>query len=119
MSLETSGAIDIAEVDARVSRIVDVKTPGSGESEKNRWENLPLITAHDEIKFVITSEADFIWSAKIVREKDLAGKCTVLFSPSFAEVSPEKLADWILRESLPVRMQLQLHKILWGEKRGV
>jgi len=119
VSLETSGAIDIAEVDARVSRIVDVKTPGSGESEKNRWENLPLLTAHDEIKFVITSEADFVWSTAIVREKKMAGKCTVLFSPSFGQVQPEQLADWILRESLPVRMQLQLHKILWGEKRGV
>ncbi|MBL8523130.1 MAG: 7-carboxy-7-deazaguanine synthase QueE [Betaproteobacteria bacterium] len=119
VSLETSGAIDIAEVDARVSRIVDVKTPGSGESDKNRWENLDLISPHDEIKFVITSEADFLWAAAIVREQGLAGKCTVLFSPSFGEVGPEQLAGWILRDSLPVRMQLQLHKILWGEKRGV
>jgi len=118
VSLETSGAIDITEVDARVSRIVDVKTPGSGESDKNRWENLLLIAQHDEIKFVITSETDFAWSAAIVREKKLAEKCTVLFSPSFGEVQPQQLADWILRESLPVRMQLQLHKILWGEKRG-
>lgn len=119
VSLETSGAIDIAEVDTRVSRIVDVKTPGSGESDKNRWENLLLIAQHDEIKFVIASETDFAWSAAIVREKKLAEKCTVLFSPSFGEVQPQQLADWILRESLPVRMQLQLHKILWGQKRGV
>lgn len=119
VSLETSGAIDIAEVDSRVSRIVDIKTPGSNESDKNRWENLALLTTRDEIKFVITSEADFFWSAAAVREKQLAEKCTVLFSPSFGEVKPEQLADWILRESLPIRMQLQLHKILWGEKRGV
>jgi len=119
VSLETSGAIDIAEVDARVSRIVDIKTPGSGESEKNRWENLPLLTTHDEIKFVLTSEADFDWAVAIVREKQLAGRCTVLFSPSFGQVEPGQLADWILRAGLPVRMQLQLHKILWGEKRGV
>ena len=119
VSLETSGAIDIAEVDPRVSRIVDVKTPGSGECERNRWENLPLITAHDEIKFVLTSEADFDWAVAIVREKELASKCTVLFSPSFGQVEAAQLAHWILRAGLPVRMQLQLHKILWGEKRGV
>lgn len=119
VSLETSGAIDISEVDPRVSRIVDVKTPGSGESEKNRWENLPLIIAHDEIKFVITSEADFDWAVAMVREKELASKCTVLFSPSFGQVEPAQLAQWILHAGLPVRMQLQLHKILWGEKRGV
>ena len=119
VSLETSGAIDIGEVDARVSRIVDIKTPGSGECAKNRWDNLALLTAHDEIKFVITSESDYTWASGIVRDNKLAGLCTVLFSPSFGEVKPEQLADWILRDALPVRMQLQLHKILWGEKRGV
>ena len=119
VSLETSGAIDIAEVDARVSRIVDIKTPGSGEVAKNRWENLPHINAHDEIKFVITSEADYAWAVELVRTKKLAEICTVLFSPSFGEVAPAQLAEWILRDGLPVRMQLQLHKILWGETRGV
>jgi 7-carboxy-7-deazaguanine synthase len=119
VSLETSGAIDIAEVDARVSRIMDIKTPGSGESEKNLWENLALITSHDEIKFVITSEADYTWAVAILREKKLADRCTVLFSPSFGEVPADQLAGWILRDAVPVRMQLQLHKILWGEKRGV
>ena len=119
VSLETSGAIDIAEVDARVSRIMDIKTPGSGESGKNIWENLALIAPHDEIKFVITGEADYAWAVAIVREKKLAELCTVLFSPSFGEVQPDQLAGWILRDALPVRMQLQLHKILWGEKRGV
>ena len=119
VSLETSGAIDIGEVDVRVSRIVDIKTPGSGEVAKNRWENLPLITAHDEIKFVITDEADYAWAVELVRSKKLADICTVLFSPSFGEVSPAQLAEWILRDGLTVRMQLQLHKVLWGEKRGV
>ena len=102
-----------------MSRIVDIKTPGSGECAKNRWDNLALLTAHDEIKFVITSESDYTWASGIVRDNKLAGLCTVLFSPSFGEVKPEQLADWILRDALPVRMQLQLHKILWGEKRGV
>ena len=119
VSLETSGAIDIGEVDARVSRIVDIKTPGSGEVAKNRWENLPLITAHDEIKFVITGEADYAWAVELVRSKKFTDICTVLFSPSFGEISPAQLAEWILRDGLTVRMQLQLHKILWGEKRGV
>lgn len=119
VSLETSGAITIAEVDARVSRIVDIKTPGSGECEKNLWTNLECITPQDEIKFVITSEADYTWAAEIVREKKLDGLCTVLFSPAFSELKAEHLAGWILRDGLPVRMQLQLHKILWGEKRGV
>lgn len=119
VSLETSGAIDLAGVDTRVSRIMDIKTPGSGEVDKNRWENLILLTAHDEIKFVLTSEDDYRWAATLVREKGLADLCTVLLSPSFGEVKPEVLAEWILRDGLPVRMQLQLHKILWGERRGV
>ena len=119
VSLETSGAIDIAGVDARVSRIVDIKTPGSGESEKNLLENLALITALDEIKFVITGEADYRWAAAMLRDRKLADLCTVLFSPSFGDVPADRLAGWILRDALPVRMQLQLHKILWGEKRGV
>lgn len=119
VSLETSGAIDIAGVDRRVSRIVDIKTPGSGEVGKNLWSNLALLTAQDEIKLVITSEDDYAWAVAVVAEHELAARCTVLFSPSFGEVKSEQLAAWILRDRLPVRMQLQLHKILWGEKRGV
>ena len=119
VSLETSGAIDIAEVDARVSRIMDIKTPGSGECEKNIWQNLASLNSRDEIKFVITGEADYTWAVAVLHEKKLAELCTVLFSPSFGEVQPDQLAGWILRDALPVRMQLQLHKILWGEKRGV
>ncbi len=119
VSLETSGAIDIAEVDQRVSRIVDIKTPGSGEVDKNRWENLALLTREDEIKFVITSEADYRWAVALLDEKKLIDAAPVLFSPAFNEVSHEQLAGWILRDRLKVRMQVQLHKIIWGEKRGV
>ncbi len=119
VSLETSGAIDIAEVDLRVSRIVDIKTPGSLESEKNRWENIALLTAQDEVKFVITNEADYFWAKAVTEEKKLTAICPVLFSPSYGEVTPEQLATWILRDRVSVRMQVQLHKIIWGEKRGV
>lgn len=118
ISLETSGALDISEVDPRVSRIVDIKSPGSDEVDKNRWENLALLTPHDEVKFVLCSEADYHWAVGIVREYSLAEKCPVLFSPSYADVKPVDLSAWILRDKLPVRMQMQLHKILWGETRG-
>ena len=119
VSLETSGAINIVEVDPRVSRIVDIKTPGSGEVDKNRWENLAHLTRFDEIKFVITSEADYRWAAQLIAEKKLTDLAPVLFSPAFNEVSYEQLAAWILGDGLNVRMQVQLHKIIWGEKRGV
>ena len=119
VSLETSGAIDIAGVDTRVSRIVDIKTPGSGEVDKNRWENLPLLTLDDEIKFVITSEADYRWATTLLIERELTSLAPVLFSPAFNELSAAQLAEWILRDGLTVRMQVQLHKIIWGEKRGV
>ena len=118
VSLETSGAIDISGVDARVSRVVDIKTPGSGEVERNLWSNLPLLTAHDQVKFVVCSRADFDWAKDIVAEHRLHETCDVLFSPSHAQVSPRELADWIVEEKLPVRFQLQLHKILWGEEPG-
>ena len=119
VSLETSGAIDIAAVDRRVSRIVDIKTPGSGEVEKNCWENLPLLNQRDEIKFVITSEDDYRWAAALLTNEKLTALAPVLFSPSFNDVSNAQLAEWILRDGLNVRMQIQLHKIIWGEKRGV
>ena len=119
VSLETSGAIDIADVDQRVSRIVDIKTPGSGEVEKNRWENLPQLNQRDEIKFVITCEDDYRWAAALLTKEKLTALAPVLFSPAFNEVSYAELAEWILRDGLNVRMQIQLHKIIWGEKRGV
>jgi 7-carboxy-7-deazaguanine synthase len=117
VSLETSGALDISGVDARVSRIVDIKTPGSGEVDKNRWENLAHLTAHDEIKFVITDEADYQWARRTLAEHALDRRCPVLFSPVHG-ATPGALAEWILRDRLPVRMQLQLHKILWNDAAG-
>jgi len=118
VSLETSGALDIGKVDSRVSRIVDVKTPASGESDKNRWANLELLTPHDELKFVICDEADYAWAKQQFLERHLNEKCPVLFSPVAGVMQPADLADWILRDRLDVRFQLQLHKILWREDRG-
>lgn len=118
VSLETSGALDIGGVDARVSRIVDLKAPGSGESAKNRWENLDLLRPTDELKFVLASRADYDWAVAACREHRLFGRCPILFSPVWDSLPPRQLAEWILADRLPVRMQLQLHKILWGEERG-
>jgi len=118
VSLETSGALDIAEVDARVSKIMDIKTPGSGEQEKNRWTNLDYLTSHDEIKFVLCDEADYHWASRKIREHDLDKHCSVLLSPVHGELDPTDLANWILRDQLPVRMQLQLHKLLWADGPG-
>ena len=118
VSLETSGAIDIGEVDPRVSRVVDIKTPGSGEVARNRWDNLPLLTPHDQVKFVICSRADYEWARDVLAEHRLHERCDVLFSPSYAQVRPRELADWIVADHLPVRFQMQLHKALWGEEPG-
>lgn len=118
VSLETSGALDVAPVDRRVSKILDVKTPGSGESGRNRWTNLDHLTAHDEIKFVLCDEADYRWAKQVLAERRLDRLCPVLFSPSHHNLPARILAEWILRDRLPVRMQLQLHKQLWGETPG-
>jgi 7-carboxy-7-deazaguanine synthase len=118
VSLETSGAIDIADVDPRVSRVLDIKTPGSMEAARNRWENLPLLTARDQVKFVICDRADFEWARDIVAGHRLADTCDVLFSPSYAQIAPRELADWIVAERLPVRYQMQLHKLLWNDEPG-
>ena len=118
VSLETSGALDIGGVDPRVSRVVDVKTPGSAEVHRNRWENIPLLTPRDEVKFVICSREDYEWSRAVVAEHALSTRCDVLFSPSFGQVVPRDLAQWIVDDRLPVRFQLQLHKILWGDEPG-
>ncbi|KGM54658.1 7-carboxy-7-deazaguanine synthase [Lysobacter daejeonensis GH1-9] len=118
VSLETSGAIDIGPVDPRVSRVLDIKTPGSGEVARNLWSNLPLLTAHDQVKFVICSRGDYDWAKAIVAEHKLTQTCDVLFSPSFSQVDPSALADWIVADRLPVRFQLQLHKILWNDEPG-
>ncbi len=118
VSLETSGALDVSAVDPRVSRIVDIKTPGSNEVERNLWENLEHLGMHDEIKFVLCGEADYDWAKQVMVERSLAGRCPVLFSPSYHDLPAAQLAGWILRDRLPVRMQLQLHKQLWGEAQG-
>jgi len=118
VSLETSGALDVSALDKRVMKILDIKTPASGEMEKNLWGNLNLLNPNDEIKFVLCDEADYIWGKQLLLEKNLAAKCEVLFSPAQGQLSPTDLADWILRDQLPVRMQLQLHKILWGNVAG-
>lgn len=127
VSLETSGALDISAVDPRVSRIVDLKTPDSGEVEKNRWENLAHLRSTDELKFVLASRADYDWAKGILSgrgeksalaRRHLAEICPVLFSPVADRLPPAQLAEWILQDRLPVRFQLQLHKILWGAERG-
>lgn len=118
VSLETSGAIDISAVDARVARIVDIKTPGSGEVSKNRWENLALLKVTDEVKFVLCSRADYDWAREVIVEHQLTSACDVLFSPSHHQLKPRELADWVVADRLPVRMQVQLHKLLWGEEPG-
>jgi len=116
--LETSGALDISGVDARVSRIVDLKAPGSGESTKNRWANLELLSARDELKFVLKDRADYEWARQTISEHHLDAVCPLLFSPVQGEIDPTALAEWILADRLPVRFQLQLHKLLWGNIRG-
>ena len=118
VSLETSGAIDISEVDARVSRVLDIKTPGSLEVARNRWDNLPLLTAHDQVKFVLCGRADYEWARAVVAEHELAARCDVLFSPSKDELAARELADWIVADRLPVRFQMQLHKLLWNDEPG-
>ena len=118
VSLETSGALDVSGVDPRIMKILDVKTPASGEVEKNLWSNLDYLNSTDEIKFVMCDEADYLWAKQVVVEKNLASKCSVLFSPSQGQLSATDMADWILRDHLPVRLQLQLHKILWGNVAG-
>jgi 7-carboxy-7-deazaguanine synthase len=118
VSLETSGAVDIRLADTRVSRVMDLKTPGSGEAERNLWSNLEALTPHDQVKFVICSRADYEWACERLREHDLSARCEVLFSPSWGEVDPGELAGWILADRLQVRFQLQLHKLLWGDVPG-
>ncbi|MBM3374433.1 MAG: 7-carboxy-7-deazaguanine synthase QueE [Betaproteobacteria bacterium] len=118
VSLETSGALDVSLVDVRVSKILDLKTPGSGECGRNLWSNLEHLTAHDEIKFVLCDQADYEWAVACLREHRLDQRCPVLMSPVYGRLEPRELAEWILRDRLPVRMQVQLHKLLWGEQPG-
>lgn len=118
VSLETSGALDIAEVDRRVARIVDLKAPASGESARNRWENLAQLRPTDEVKIIVASRGDYEWARQALAEHGLAARCPVLLSPAQGLVEPAALAGWILEDGLPVRFQLQLHKLLWGNMQG-
>ncbi|MBP6501032.1 MAG: 7-carboxy-7-deazaguanine synthase QueE [Thauera sp.] len=118
VSLETSGALDIAEVDARVDRIVDLKAPGSGEVDKNRYDNIPLLRASDEVKIVLADAADYDWARAQIATHGLDRRCSVLLSPVAGALDPAELAEWVVRDRLPVRFQLQLHKILWNDARG-
>ena len=119
VSLETGGGISIKEVDPRIKIILDIKTPESGEEKKNHWENLNLIHVKDEIKFVLCSREDYDWAKKILDQYKLTEKCHVLFSPVYQKLNTTDLGNWILQDQLPVRLQIQLHKLLWGEKPGV
>jgi 7-carboxy-7-deazaguanine synthase len=118
VSLETSGALDVSEVDPRVIKVIDIKTPGSGEVDKNRYDNMVYLNPHDQVKFVICDQADYEWSKHMLRQYQLPTVCEVLFSPSYEQQIPGQLADWILKDRLPVRLQIQLHKFLWGNAPG-
>ena len=116
--IETAGALDVAHMDPRVVKVMDLKTPGSGEVARNLWSNLEHLASTDQVKFVICDETDYRWAAAQVVEHDLPRRCSVLFSPAEGRLAPTDLAEWILRDRLPVRFQLQLHKILWGDEPG-
>ncbi|HBJ88381.1 MAG: 7-carboxy-7-deazaguanine synthase QueE [Gammaproteobacteria bacterium] len=119
VSLETSGALSVEKVDPRVSIVLDLKTPGSREADRNDLDNLSLISQKDQVKFVICNNQDYVWAKAKLLEWNLAARAgEVLFSPSFGEQNPAELAEWILEDHLPVRMQMQLHKLLWGEAAG-
>jgi len=118
VSLETSGALDLTTVDARVACIMDLKAPGSGEVARNRWENLAHLGAHDEVKIVLADRADYEWAKACIAEHGLTARCTVLLSPVHGRLDPAQLAEWIVDDRLAVRFQLQLHKILWSDARG-
>ncbi|HET7359159.1 MAG TPA: 7-carboxy-7-deazaguanine synthase QueE [Rhodanobacteraceae bacterium] len=118
VSLETSGALDVAGVDARVRKVVDLKAPGSGESARNLWSNLDHLLPHDQVKVVVADRADYEWARDTLSRHDLPSRCTVLLSPVAGSLAPRELAEWILADRLSVRLQLQLHKLLWGDVPG-
>ena len=118
VSLETSGAVDVSDVDGRVVKVMDLKAPGSGEEPRNRWSNLDALTRRDQIKFVLADRADYDWARAAIEQRDLALVCEILLSPVHGKLEPRALAEWILADRLPVRMQIQLHKLLWGAQPG-
>lgn len=119
VSLETSGALSVEEVDPRVVKVVDVKTPASKEDSKNKLENYGLLNTSDQLKFVICNETDYQWSKQFIEDNQLEDVCEILFSPVYGDLEADKLAEWVLRDQLNVRLQIQLHKYLWGDKAGV
>jgi 7-carboxy-7-deazaguanine synthase len=118
VSLETGGAMDISDVDPRVVRVVDLKTPASGEEQRNLYSNIAHINKNDQIKFVICDQDDYQWSKQKIAEYELDSRCEILFSPIHGKLKPADLAEWIIEDNLPVRMQVQLHKYLWGDEQG-
>jgi len=118
VSLETSGAMDVSQVDERVSRVLDIKTPDSGEAGRNLWTNLDVLTPHDQVKFVLCSRADYEWAVAEIRTRGMGEKLDILFSPAWGQVKATDLAEWVLKDQLNVRVQLQLHKLLWGDTPG-
>ncbi len=118
VSLETSGALDVSQVDRRVRKVMDLKAPDSGESKRNLWSNFEHLLPHDQVKIVIASRADYEWACEAVATHAIDGRCMVLFSPVHGKVSPRELAEWIIEDKLPVRFQLQLHKLLWNDEPG-
>ena len=118
VSLETSGALDVNKVDPRVIKVMDIKTPASGESKKNYWENIYYLREQDQVKFVICNHSDYVWTKNIVSEYQLLDRCEVLFSASYDELESKQLAEWIVQDQLQVRFQLQVHKVLWGDVSG-
>lgn len=118
VSIETSGALDIAPIDPRVVKVMDIKTPGSGEVSRNRYENIQSLLPQDQVKFVLCHRDDYDWAKGILKTYSLTDRCEVLLSPSYTELSPGLIADWILEDRLSVRLQIQLHKYLWGDVAG-
>ncbi len=118
VSLETSGERDIGKVDPRVIRVMDLKTPSSGESKRNRLENVPLLKPIDQVKFVIGDRDDYLWSLTMIQQHKLAGRCHLLFSPVYGQIDPAAMAEWMLVDKVPARLQLQLHKLLWNDEPG-
>ncbi len=118
VSLETSGALDVSQVDGRVIKVLDLKTPGSGEMSRNRYRNLDYLAPRDQVKFVICDRADYEWAREQIVERRLVGRCELLFSPAWQQQDATRLAEWVLADRLPVRVQVQLHKLLWGDEPG-
>ncbi len=118
VSIETSGALDVSDIDPRVIKVMDIKTPGSGEVARNRYDNIAQLSAHDQLKFVLCDRADYDWAKQLIETHALLSRCEILFSPSYEQLTLPTLADWIVSDRLPIRLQCQLHKLIWGDRAG-